>query len=69
MHKKKTFSVKDMHLYSQYSLMKTKVDVLPPSACVDLTDGHEGRRVQVTTVILFSVHKAVAAAAAFAWIE
>lgn len=42
--------------------MKTKVVILPPLVCVNMTDGHDGRRVHVTTVILLSVHKAEAAA-------
>lgn len=51
-----------MHLSSQYSSIKTKVVILLPLVCVDMTEGHEGRSTQVATVILFSVHKAVAAA-------
>lgn len=46
-----------MHLYSQYSSMKTKVVLLP-----HLVDhSHVSRRVHVATVILFFIYKVVAA--------
>lgn len=41
--------------------MTTKVVILPPLEYVKMIDGHEGKRVYVATVTLFSVQKAVAA--------
>lgn len=61
MHKKKTVIIEDMHLSSQYSSINVKVGTLLPLACVDMTEGHEGRSTQVATVVLFSHHKVVAA--------